>query len=167
MLILIAGLPGSGKSTVARAYIARYGGIHINSDILRGTMGLRGHYQAGEKEKVYAAMLVQTREVLRSGAVAVVDSTFFRQDIRAPFEQIAADFDCPVFRVVVQAREETVRRRLQVPRPDSEADFAVYEKIRDQSEPWPAPHLTLYTDTAAPDELAGALHQYIIAHHDN
>lgn len=167
MLLLISGLPGSGKSALARAYVARYGGAHINSDTLRGELNLRGHYDPGDKQRVYQAMLTRTRSVLLQGGDAVVDSTFFRQSIREPFEQVAWHLHVPVFRVEVKAREETIRRRLLAPRPDSEADFAVYEKIRDQYEPCPEPLLTLWTDDAPLEVLTETLHQYISAQHDH
>ncbi len=160
-LILVSGLPGSGKSTLARAYVARYGGVHINSDLIRGELGLRGHYQAADKEKVYAAMLDRVRAVLQTGAVAVVDSTFYRRAVRAPFEQVARACGAPVFRVELRAQEDTIRRRLEVPRPDSEADFAVYEKIRDTYEPWTEPFLALWSDAKPLDTLTAELHAYV------
>lgn len=161
MLILISGLPGSGKSTIARALVQKYGYTHINSDLMRTALGLRGQYQAGDKEKVYAAMLEETRRVLAAGAVAVVDSTFYKNAIRVPFEKLASDLGLPVVRVLVQAAEATIRQRMQTPRTDSEADFAVYEKIRDQYEPWVAPFLTLQSDTNVLNDLVEALHRYI------
>lgn len=168
MLLLLSGLPGSGKSTLARAYTARYGGTRISSDLIRAELGLLGHYQPGDKERVYAAMLKRAREVLAGGDTAVVDSTFFRKEIRAPFEAVARVLGTPVIRVEIRAGEDTVCRRLLTPRPDSEADFAVYEKIRDQYEPWTEPHLELWTDTGEPVEsLAETLHQYTLQHHDN
>lgn len=160
MLLLLSGLPGSGKSTLARAYVTRYGGVHINSDLLRHELQLRGHYTPADKERVYAAMLSRTRAVLAGGGDAVVDSTFYRAAIRAPFEAAAAALGIPVFRVEVRAREETIRRRLQTPRPDSEADFAVYEKIRDQYEPCSDPHLTLWTDDDSPEALTETIYRF-------
>jgi len=167
MLILISGLPGSGKSTLARAYVARHGGVHINSDLIRGELGLRGHYRPGDKEKVYAAMLAKTRSVLSKNGTAVVDSTFFRSDIRAPYEELAASTGTPLYCIEVRAQEATIRQRLLTPRPDSEADFAVYEKIRDQYEPWSDVHLTLWSDAMPLEQLVEALHRYITTNHDN
>ena len=167
MLLLISGLPGSGKSTLARAYVQRYGGTHINSDLLRADLGLRGHYQPGDKERVYAAMLSKTRQVLAGGGHAVVDSTFYKKSIREPFETLATELDVPLVRVFVSAAEASIRQRLQKPRADSEADFGVYEKIRDQYEVWTPPLLTLWSDTKPLEALVEELHQYIQLNHDH
>lgn len=166
MLLLLSGLPGSGKSTIARAYVARYGGVHISSDLIRTELGLRGHYQPGDKERVYATMLERTTDVLSKGGKAVVDGTLYSEAIRVPFEAVAQDCGASVFRVQVRAQEATVRERLQKSRPDSEADFAVYEKIRDQYEPWLLPHLELWSDSDPVDALVTTLYQYTLSDHD-
>ncbi|MBK8922582.1 MAG: AAA family ATPase [Saprospirales bacterium] len=166
MLVLVYGLPGSGKSALARAFVARYGGTHINSDLVRAALGLRGKYGAADKARVYAAMLAKTRAVLEAGGRAVVDSTFYRAGIREPFERMAGELGVPLFRIAVKAGEETIRQRLGKPRPDSEADFAVYEKIRDQFEPWLAPSLELWSDAHPLDDLVRVLYQYIQTSHD-
>lgn len=163
MLLLLSGLPGSGKSAVARAFVARYGGTHISSDETRAALGLRGRYQPHDKEQVYTAMLRQAQTVLAHGGTAIVDSTFYRAAIREPFEDLAHACNTPVFRVEVRAQEATIRQRLQRPRPDSEADFAVYEKIRDQYEPWAQPHLELWSDAASAEDLADQLYQYTLS----
>ena len=61
MLILISGLPGSGKTTLASAFSAKTGAHHLNSDLLRQELGLMGHYDPKDKEKVYASLLDQTK----------------------------------------------------------------------------------------------------------
>jgi predicted kinase len=166
MLLLISGLPVSGKSTLARAYTARYGGTPINSDLIRTELGLRGHYLPNDKKRVYAAMLEKVKAVLSRGDTAVVDSTFYLETIRRPFEEVARACGVPVYRAEVHAQEATIRQRLQTPRPDSEADFAVYEKIRDQYEPWTEPHLELWSDSESLDTLIARLHEYIVSNHD-
>ena len=161
MLILISGLPGSGKSTLAKAYTARYGAVHLNSDLLRRELGLMGQYRAEDKEKVYSTLLERTRKALLEGREVVVDSTFYKESIRDPFRSVAAGCGVRLYWVEVRAPERVIRERLQTPRPDSEADFSVYEKIRDAYEPLHEPHLVLWSDETSLAKMAASVHEYV------
>ncbi len=161
MLLLLSGLPGSGKTTLAKAYAARYGVAHLNSDLLRRELGLMGRYRPEDKEKVYRLLLERTRQLLQEGKNVVVDSTFYKTTIREPFQQVAAACKAKLFWVELLAKEETIRQRLKTPRPDSEADFEVYQKIRDAYVPIAEPHLVLQTDVMTLDELVAAMYAYI------
>ena len=161
MLLLFTGLPGSGKTTLARAYAASCNAIHFNSDTLRQEMGLEGKYGSQDKEKVYNRLLDRTKESLQSGKTVVVDSTFYKESIRAPFRRIASALNTPLQWIEVVAQEEVIRERLQYPRPDSEADFNVYQKIRDAYEPLSEPHLTLHSDEGTPEQLTLRIEEYL------
>ncbi|MDO8368760.1 MAG: AAA family ATPase [Saprospiraceae bacterium] len=161
MLLLLAGLPGSGKTTVARAFAALSGARHFNSDALRRELGLMGHYRPEDKENVYATLLQRARESLKRGEMVVVDSTFFKESVREPFRALAAECGVPLRWVEVQAEEPTLRLRLSHPRPDSEADFKVYETIRDQFEPLPEDRFIVHTDTETPESAAEKILQYL------
>ena len=162
LLLLIAGLPGTGKTTVARAFAALSGATHLNSDTLRNELGLMGHYGPGDKEKVYAELLQRVRQALLRGETVVVDSTFFQEKIRAPYRALAAECRVPLRWAEVRAGEQVLRERLSRPRPDSEADFGVYEKIRDQFEPLPEQRLILDTDMETPESAALKIQQYLL-----
>jgi predicted kinase len=164
MLLLLTGLPGSGKTTLARAYAQQFGALHLNSDIIRGQLDLRGHYSTEDKQKVYDSLLEQTRIALGANKDVVIDSTFYQNAIREPFIQLAKSIQTPIHWVETQASEQTIRQRTSQPRPDSEADFSVYQQIRDQYEPLTEPHLTLQTDTDSPERLAERIHQYLTRH---
>lgn len=161
MLLLIAGLPGTGKTTVARAYAALSGAVHLNSDTLRRSLGLMGKYQPADKEKVYQALLQHSRDALLQGKTVVVDSTFYKESIRAPFRSLAAECGVALHWVEVQAGESVLRERLSHPRPDSEADFSVYEKIRDQFEPLPEERLIVRSDQETPEAIAAKIQAYL------
>lgn len=161
MLLLFTGLPGSGKTTLARAYAARYAAEHLNSDVLRQELGLLGRYGPEDKEKVYRTLLERTRQLLSEGKTVVVDSTFYKESIRKPFRKIAEALSVPLYWVEVRAQEKVIRERLQTPRPDSEADFDVYQKIRDAYEPIPEPHLFLYSDEDALDRMTDLVQAYV------
>jgi predicted kinase len=160
MLILISGLPGSGKTTLARAFSAKTGIRHLNSDLLRRELHLMGHYNSKDKEKVYATLLEQTKTALLNAQHVVVDSTFYKESIRTPFRLLAADCRVPMRWVEVCAQESTIRERLKTPRPDSEADYAVYEKIKNAEEPLPEPHLTLWSDAMPLQTMVDAILNY-------
>ncbi len=163
MLLLITGLPGSGKTTIARAFAALTGARHFNSDALRRELGLMGHYHLEDKEKVYASLLQHARESLERGETVVVDSSFFKESIREPFRALAVECGVPLRWVEARASEDTLRERLSHPRPDSEADFKVYEQIRDQFEPLPDDRLIIQTDTETPASAAEKIQQFLYA----
>jgi len=162
-MVLIAGLPGTGKSTVARAFVAHYGGRHINSDLLRNALELRGHYGPEDKTKVYEAMLKGARAALVSGESVIIDSTFIHADVRNAFETVARDCSVPFFWVEMRADEKSIRERLKTPRTDSEADFSVFLALRAQSEPLGMPHLTLWSDKLSLEEMVLAIYNYTLS----
>ena len=63
-------------------------------------------------------------------------------------------------RVEIRADENHIRERLKVPRPDSEADFAVFMDIRDRQEPIETPHLVLWSDEMTLEDMVEAIHTY-------
>ncbi|MCO6490204.1 MAG: AAA family ATPase [Phaeodactylibacter sp.] len=143
LLALVTGLPGAGKTTFARALAERIGARHINTDIIRSALGLRGRYDEHSKQKVYREMEKQTEEALRSGERAVVDGTFYREALRAPYRQLGARAGAPVYWILIEAPEGVIQERVSKKRDYSEADYAVYLKIRDAWEPLEMPHFIL------------------------
>ncbi len=161
MLILIAGLPGTGKTTVAKSFAKKYGAFHLNSDSVRRELGLWGSYRPEDKTRVYEELLNRTRAALSGGQTVVVDSTFFRAALRKPFMDLAEKLNARVCWVLATAPDAVLRKRVARPRADSEADESVLEKIKAQFEPLQAPYLTLDTAGVPPETLADAINAYL------
>lgn len=143
LLALVTGLPGAGKTTFAQALAEKIGARHLNTDIIRSALGLRGRYDEHSKQKVYREMEKQTEEALRSGERIVVDGTFYRKALREPYRQLGERAGAPVYWILVEAPEDVIRERVSKKREYSEADYAIYLKIRDAWEPLERPHFIL------------------------
>lgn len=161
MLILIAGLPGSGKTSLASAFARRYGAAHFNSDQLRWQLGLWGSYSEDDKATVYNELLARTRQVLLGGETVVVDSTFYRASLRKPFEVLAAQLGQKPLWILATAPDEVLRSRVAKPRADSEANEEVLEKIKAEFETLEPPFLTIDTSSGSAEELAGRIFEHI------
>ncbi len=161
MLILIAGLPGSGKTSLATAFAKRYGASHFNSDQIRRELGLWGSYSDEDKAAVYNELLARTRHALSLGETVVVDGSFYLASLRKPFELVAAQLGQNPLWILATAPDEVLRKRVTKPRADSEANETVLEKIRAQFEPLEPPFLTIDTSSGTAEELAAAIDKRI------
>ena len=161
MLILIAGLPGTGKTTLARSLADALGAQHLNSDNVRNTLEKRGQYEPLDKVSVYDELLRKTEAFLKKNQPVVVDATFYRKMYRRPFVALAKRYNIPLAWLEVSAAEEIIRQRLEKKRVDSEADFEVYQKIKAEREPISESHLTLFSDRSSVEEMVEQAKEYL------
>lgn len=143
MIILVAGLPGSGKSYFAERLARRLDATYINSDRIRAALHASGRYSLEDKLLVYKEMLLETKKAIEKKRDVVVDATFSHHIMREMFLRMAYHYDLEARVIEVVADEELIKQRLQQPRQYSEADYRVYEKVRDEFEGITMPHLTL------------------------
>lgn len=157
-LIAIAGLPGSGKTYLADHLETRHGYRHMNTDRMRKQLGLQGDYSPQAKQRVYTALEEWVWEQARTGENVLLDATFHADGPQSPRQRFQERWQplLPIFWVVCTAPEEVIRERVSKDRPDSEADFAVYQKLRDEWAPLAWHTLTLDTGT---DSLAHNLNR--------
>lgn len=143
---MAVGLPGTGKSTFSRALAETIVARHLNSDIIRAELHLRGKYAAKDKAKVYGELRKRTEELLKEGLTVIVDATLYREYLRWPYTDLARRMDCPIVWIELHTGEKTIKERVAKQRPYSEADLAVYQKIKTLYEPLQEHHLCLDTD---------------------
>lgn len=162
--ILVAGLPGAGKTYFARKLAANLGAAYLSSDILRKTLTPDRTYSNAEKEKVYSELDHRLSHALRAAQTVVVDATFIQESLRLRFFETARIANAKSIMIEVKAGEATIRKRLERPREDSDADFAIYEKLRDLHEPISIPHLVLHSDEMNVEEMIAQAKKWIGGH---
>jgi len=161
LLIVILGLPGTGKTTFASALSAQTGARHLNTDMLRAELGLRGQYDETTKARVYDELLRLTRTALQQGTPVVLDGTFYRKAFRDRIADLAHETGAVLKWIELRASPETVKERVSHKRPYSEADFAVYRKIREAFEPLTETCLSLDSDQKTLGAMLHEAREYI------
>ncbi|HEX5153371.1 MAG TPA: AAA family ATPase [Parafilimonas sp.] len=143
MIIIVCGLPGSGKSYFAQRLSQMLHAAYISSDAVRKELFRNPSYSDEEKRKVYDEMMKRISDAEYYKEVAV-DATFSDVETRRNFIREAKKI-APVFIVEIVADEDLIKQRLAVPRQDSNADFAVYKKMKSTWPLFTEPHLVLHS----------------------
>lgn len=135
-LICVTGLPGCGKSVVARLIAQRLDGLLLRTDAIRKELFARPNYSDEESICTYAEFYSRAENGLVEGRVVVMDATFYSRASREQAAAIARRTDAPFQMLLVTAPEEVVRERIAQRTNDiSDADFRVYLEMKAFFEP--------------------------------
>lgn len=142
-LVVVCGLPGTGKTTVAEEIAERRDAALLRTDVVRTDLFPDPDYTDAEAEAVYAELFDRAAAALADGDV-VLDATFRTEAFREGARVVAADVGAEFLLVSVECADATVRRRIRARTDDeSDADIAVYELFRDTYEPVADPDLVV------------------------
>ncbi len=151
VLVVVSGLPGSGKSHFTRKLCRRYPLARLDSDALRKALFPRPTHGAEESARLFAACHALLERLLAGKIPAVLDATNLREIHRRPLYQLAESHGARLVLVEVTAPPPLVKRRLRArlrgdnPWDQSEAGPEVYERMRQQAEPIERQHLVVDT----------------------
>lgn len=131
-LVVVCGLPGVGKTTVAREIVDRLDARLVRTDVVRKEILTEPRYTEAETQLVYEEALDRARETLQEGTDVVIDGTFRDREYRIRALETAEEVDVEFRLVRVVCDEDVVRRRIQERVDDeSDADFEVHQMFRE------------------------------------
>ena len=136
MLVVVCGLPGVGKTTVARIVADRLGTDPLRTDVVREELFPDPAYTEAERRAVYGALFDRARARLDRGEDAVLDGTFAAATHRERARELAAATGADHRLLEVTCEESVVRERLAERTDDaSDADFEVYRTFERAFDP--------------------------------
>jgi hypothetical protein len=148
-LVVLIGLPATGKSRIAEALRARTGAAVLESDALRRLLFRRRTYSPLESRRLFAALHGAADRLLRRGVSVILDATNLVEAERRPLYRLAERRGAKLLLVHVTAPHAAARRRLKRRRAAgegaSEADLEVYERMAARAQPIERPHYVLDT----------------------
>lgn len=142
MIILMAGLPGTGKSTLARALAERTAGCVLGKDEIRAALFAPDdiEYSTAQDDFCMEIMLQATGFLLRKNPerkVFLDGRTFSRRYQVDKVLEFAAETRQPLVILECTCSEESARRRLTLDpnHPARNRDFALYLEVKAHFEP--------------------------------
>lgn len=165
VLVVVSGLPGTGKSRFARALAPRLPAAVLESDALRKRLFPQPTHGPEESVRLFAACHALAERLLRQGRSVILDATSLLERHREPLYHIADRTGAKLILVWVEAPPEVVRQRLarrregDSPEDNSEAGWAVYERMRPQAEPIRRRHFVVDTSRDITSALAKILRE--------
>jgi len=152
MLVVFAGLPGTGKTTLARALAEERGAVFLRIDTIEQALRSAGNADVGPAGYLVAYALAADN--LRLGRHVVADCVNPLSVTRDSWRNLAAAEACPIVEIeVICSNRKEHRRRVETRLAEEPA--LAWPSWRDvlerEYEPWDRPRLVLDTAKFAPE----------------
>ncbi|WP_261987280.1 AAA family ATPase [Actinomadura sp. HBU206391] len=157
-LVLVGGLPGTGKTALSEALGDRLGFTVLNSDRVRKELAElppetsaaaaygAGIYNAAWTRRTYAELLRRAAQLLSYGESVIIDASWTSAPLRANAAEIADSADTIALSCHTPLADERLRSR---PQGVSDADPAIAARMAESADPWPE---AVMVDTSGPVE---------------
>ena len=133
-LVVVSGLPGTGKSYFSSKLAERLPFVILESDALRRVLFSSPSYNPKESSRLFQAVHLLIERLLKKGISLILDATNLSEQRREYLYSIADHLDAKLVLVRVEAPPQVVRGRLETRLKDSgnksDADWLVYQRMR-------------------------------------
>jgi len=156
MIVIMAGLPGTGKSTLARALVNAGGGMVVDKDVIRSVLFPPQYVEySNDQDDFCQKLMLETAEYLikrHPGLRIFLDGRTFSRKYQIDCVIEAARGLNSEWRVIeCVCAEETARQRLDAARlshPARNRSFELYRSLRARFETIVVPKLVVDTDAS-------------------
>ena len=155
MLIVFGGLPGTGKTTIARALAAQRSAVYLRIDEIEQAIRSAGVLAADVGPAGYTVANALAASNLRNGCLVVADCVNPVRESREGWRAVAARAQKPLLEIEIICSDPIEHRR-RVEERRSDIDGLVppgwQSVIAHEYSAWTEPHLVIDTAVLAPHE---------------
>ena len=146
MIIIVCGLLGVGKTTVAKELAPLVNAVILSTDKIRKGLFSRPMYGWRQRRLIYDVTVLLAKYLDKAGINCILDATFTRDlsrcEIKEKIGLAGKDFHI----IECTCPEDIIILRLRQRKHDySDADFSVYKKMKRIYEPVKEEHITIDT----------------------
>lgn len=164
-LIIFGGLPGTGKSTIARELARQLGAVHVRIDTIEVALR-QSQWPVEVVDHGYAVAFGVAQDNLRIGRSVVADSVNPIAVTREAWRDVAKRNDVPYFEVeVVCSDVEEHRRRVETRVPDIEGHIQPtwQQVVEREYEAWDS-HLVVDTARLSVEDSVQSIRDALLNH---
>jgi hypothetical protein len=145
MLLIVCGLPGAGKTVVAKKIAKKIGAVLLRTDVIRKKIIKKPTYSKEEKLRVYDNMFSVARKLLQNREAVILDATFAEKSNRQQAKKIAKETGLEFEIIEVKcSSEKIIKERLQKRfKDESDAKYEHYLKYKKIFEPITEKHIII------------------------
>ena len=162
-VVVVCGLPGVGKTTIAKDLAPLINAVVLSSDKIRKELIPNPTYKRQERKLIYNVLLIIAKYLHKSGINCILDATFNTENSRKEMMKKIGLFQEQVCIVECICRDDIVISRLKDRKNDySDADVSIYKKMKRIYEPIKQKHIIINTNQQAPKTNAKEIASQIL-----
>jgi predicted kinase len=166
MLVVFGGLPGTGKTTIARRLAARLSGVYLRIDAIEQAIRLTADRAGDVGAAGYLAANAVAAANLANGLTVIADCVNPVRESREGWRATAARTHARILEIEIVCFDPAEHRR-RIETRDTDIDGLILPTWDDVSrrdyEPWEEPHLVIDTASVTPDEAIATIERQMAA----
>jgi predicted kinase len=159
MLVVLGGLPGVGKTSIARGFAKAASAVHVRIDSIEQAIHESGVTVVSLDDAGYRAGYAVAEDNLRLGHIVVADSVNPIPITRAAWLEVARRVSARAIEVEIRCSNQAEHRRRIENRPaDSRRGGPTWQEVLDRDyRPWPTVTHVIDTASLTVDQAVAAL----------